>query len=174
MTRTRIEAIEQEFRRYKKLGEGAMAQVSDAELCGGADTSDTDNAIVAIVWHIAGNFVSRFQEFLTSDGEKPWRNRESEFDQRLVSRAELMAFWDRGWTTVFEAIAPLTDDDLQRTVLIRRQPQTVDQALVRSVTHVAYHVGQIVFLAKRLRGAEWKSLSIPRGMSEAFNRAAGM
>jgi hypothetical protein len=172
MSRALLDTIDAEYRRYKVLGEGAMAQVTDTELC--AFDNDSDNAIVAIVWHLAGNLASRFDGFLESDGEKPWRDRESEFDRRQVSRDEIMACWNRGWDTLFSAIAPLTDADRSRTVMIRKQPHTIEQALIRSVTHAAYHVGQIVFVAKRFRGAEWKSLSIPRGMSEAFNRAAGL
>jgi hypothetical protein len=171
MARIIVETIEAEFRRYKALGEGAMAQVTDAELC--AADIDTDNAIVAIVWHLAGNLASRFEDFRTSDGEKPWRDRESEFDRRQVSRDDILAYWHRGWDKLFEAIGPLEDADLAGTVTIRRQPLRIDQALVRSVTHAAYHVGQIVYLAKRFRGEEWKSLSIPRGMSEAYNRRPG-
>ena len=168
MARTAVETIEAEYRRYKALGEGAMAQVTDAELC--AVDTDTDNAIVAIVWHLAGNLASRFEDFRTSDGEKPWRDRESEFDHRQVSRDDILAYWNRGWDRLFDAIAPLQDADLAATVTIRRQPLRIDQALLRSVTHAAYHVGQIVYLAKKFRGADWKSLSIPRGMSAAYNR----
>jgi len=168
MARTIVESIEGEYRRYKALGEGAMAQVTDAELC--ATDSDTDNVIVAIVWHLAGNLASRFEDFRTSDGEKPWRDRESEFDRRQISREEVMGHWNRGWTTLFDAIAPLQDADLEATVTIRRQPLRIDQALLRSVTHAAYHVGQIVYLAKKFRGSDWQSLSIPRGMSEEYNR----
>src|SRR4051812_17021757 len=110
MARIIVESIEAEYRRYKALGEGAMAQVTDVELC--AYDSDTDNAIVAIVWHLAGNLASRFQDFRTSDGEKPWRDRESEFDRRQISRDEVLAQWHRGWTTLFDALAPLQDSDL--------------------------------------------------------------
>ena len=171
MNRAFVDTIEAEYRRYRALGEGAIAQVTDAELC--AFDDDVNNAIVAIVWHLAGNLASRFEDFRTSDGEKPWRDREAEFDHRQVTRDELMAQWNRGWNALFTAIADLNDDDLSGTVTIRHQPLRIDQALLRSVTHAAYHVGQIVYLAKTFRGADWKSLSIPRGMSEAYNRTAG-
>ena len=163
MARTFVETIEAEYRRYRALGEGAIAQVSDAELC--AIDGETNNAIVAVVWHLAANLASRFEDFRTSDGEKPSRDRESEFDLRQVSRAECLAHWNRGWDALFAAIAPLTDDDLSGTVTIRRQPLRIDQALLRSVTHAAYHVGQIVYLAKHFAGPHWTTLTIPKGQS---------
>jgi uncharacterized damage-inducible protein DinB len=169
MARTIVESIEAEYRRYKALADGALAQVSDEEICR-ADSAG-DNAIVAIVWHLSGNLASRFENFRTGDGEKSWRDRESEFDGRQVTREEWNAQWNRGWDALFGAIAPLADADLDATVTIRRQPLRIDQALLRSVTHAAYHVGQIVYLAKQFRGAAWKSLSIPRGMSEAYNQS---
>lgn len=170
MSRALIESFEAEYRRYKALGEGAMAQVSDAELC--AAGTDTDNAIVAVVWHLTGNLISRFTDFRTTDGEKPDRNREGEFDQRQVTRAEVMERWNKGWDALLGAIAGLTDDDLSAPITIRRQPLRIDEALLRSLSHTAYHTGQIVYLAKAFRGAEWKSLSIPRGMSDAYNQMA--
>jgi uncharacterized damage-inducible protein DinB len=169
MSRALVESIEAEYRRYKAIGEGALAQVTDDEIC--RIISDTDNAIVAIVWHLSGNLASRFEDFRGSDGEKPWRDRESEFDRRQVTREQLLARWNRGWDALFAATGSLDDDDLNESVTIRRQALRIDQALLRSVTHTAYHVGQIVYLAKLFRDNEWKSLSIPRGMSEAYNRA---
>lgn len=169
MSRAIVDSIEDEYHRYKALAEGAFAQVSDEELCAFED--DTSNAIVAIVWHLAGNLASRFEDFRTSDGEKPWRNREEEFDARSVTGEEMLAKWHRGWSALFAALADLTDADLGATVTIRRQPLRIDQALHRSLAHAAYHVGQIVYVAKALRGAAWKSLSIPRGGSAAYNEA---
>jgi uncharacterized damage-inducible protein DinB len=171
MSRTLIESIEGEYSRYKALAEGAFAQVQDAELS--TDFGDGANSIAVIVWHLAGNLKSRFTDFRTSDGEKPWRNREEEFADRTVTRQELLAKWEEGWTILFAALAPLTDDDLAATVTIRQQPLTVAQAVLRLLAHASYHVGQIVHIAKVLRGREWRSLSIPRGASDTYNRNPG-
>jgi uncharacterized damage-inducible protein DinB len=164
-----VSSIEGEWRRYKALGEGAFRQLRDEEI-GRAGTGD-GNSVAVIVWHIAGNLKSRFQDFLTSDGEKPWRRRDTEFEPRLnITRAELMEKWNDGWTTLFAAIEPLQDNDLSRTVTIRGEQFPVHDVLLRLVTHTSYHVGQIVYLAKAFRGSEWRSLSIPLGKSEEFNR----
>jgi hypothetical protein len=168
MRRTLISSIEQEYRRYESLGDGALAQLADEDLAKRVAT--WDNSIATIVWHVAGNLESRFTDFLTSDGEKPWRNRESEFEARSVSRGELQAKWERGWKILFDAVAPLTDDDLTRMVAIRGQPLPVHEALHRSLAHAAYHVGQIVYQGKTLRGAEWSFLTIPPGGSQEYNR----
>jgi hypothetical protein len=148
------------FRQYKKLGEDAMAQVTDAEL--NALIDDEANSIALIVKHMAGNMRSRWTDFLTSDGEKPDRNRDSEFVDAAESRAELMAQWEKGWDHVWRALGPLEDEDLTRTIAIRGEPHSVMQAINRQVAHYAYHVGQIVLLAKHFRSAEWRSLSIPK------------
>jgi hypothetical protein len=163
-----IALIEGEFTRYKALGEGAMRQVRDEELRQGADES---NSIAVIVQHLAGNFRSRFTDFLTTDGEKPWRDRDREFEDHTALRAELEAQWGEGWRTLLGALAQLSDADLGRTVIIRGQSFRVDEALLRSLAHASYHVGQIVYIAKAFRGAEWTSLSIPKGASAAFNAA---
>jgi uncharacterized damage-inducible protein DinB len=168
--RPTIASIEGEFRRYKKLAEDAIAQLDDAQLF---ERSAPSNSIATIVWHIAGNFASRFTDFLTTDGEKPWRDRDSEFVEHHVSRAELLAKWDAGWRTLFGALASLSDDDLQKGVTIRNQPLTVVEALHRSLAHGAYHVGQILYVAKALRGTEWKYLSIPPGKSADANKNPG-
>jgi len=148
------------FRQYKKLAEEAMAQVSDAEL---STTLDSEmNSIALIVKHMAGNMRSRWTDFLTTDGEKPDRNRDSEFEEPPMSRAELMAAWEAGWDCVWRALAPLSDADLSRKVAIRGQAHSVLQAINRQTTHYAYHVGQIVMLAKHFRSEAWRSLSLPR------------
>ena len=165
-----VSSIEAEYHRYKALGEAALSQLTDAELS--AVPGDAANSVTVIVWHLGGNLASRFTEFLTSDGEKPWRNRDDEFAPRDVPRAEVMARWKRGWITLFEALAPLTDGDLTRTITIRAQPMPVHEALHRSLAHASYHIGQIVHVAKVCRGGGWKSLSIPPGQSAAYNRAA--
>jgi hypothetical protein len=126
-----------------------------------------------IIKHIAGNMRSRFTDFLTSDGEKPDRRRDQEFEMtRSTTREEVMLWWEDGWAIVFSAIDALKPDDVSRTVTIRGEPHTVLQAINRQIAHYAYHIGQIVFLAKHFRSEQWKSLSIPRGKSEEFNRQA--
>jgi len=163
-----VDSVEAEFRRYEKLAEGAIAQLTDSEL--DATASSADNSVAVIVQHVGGNLRSRFTDFLTSDGEKPWRDRDREFEARAVGRDELMAAWEQGFAALFGALAELDDGRLGRTVSIRGRPLTVLEALLRSLAHVAYHVGQIVFVAKGLRGADWRYLSIPPGRSAEYNR----
>ncbi|MBP6574453.1 MAG: DUF1572 family protein [Flavobacteriales bacterium] len=155
------------FAYYKQLGEKAMAQVKDDDLH--RVLASDANSIAMIVRHMAGNMRSRFTDFLTSDGEKPWRDRDSEFVDAGQDRAALLADWESGWTCFFSAIAPLTDADLSRTVYIRNEGHTVMDALHRQLAHYAYHVGQIVLLARAFAGDEWTSLSIPRNASHQFN-----
>jgi uncharacterized damage-inducible protein DinB len=126
--------------------------------------------VAAIVWHIAGNLRSRFTDFLTTDGEKPWRDRESEFALRAVTPADVRAKWDEGWNVLLQTLSTLSDADLSRTVTIRGQALSALDALLRSVTHTSYHVGQIVFLARSLRGKRWEWLTIPPGQSDAYNQ----
>jgi uncharacterized damage-inducible protein DinB len=153
------------------MAENAIAQVSDEELFRAIDSEA--NSIAVVMKHIAGNLRSRFRDFLTSDGEKPDRNREQEFVvEGQVIRGDLLRDWEESWNVLFHELSSLTTADLERTVTIRAQPHTVLQALNRALAHIAYHIGQIVFLAKHFRGAEWKSLSIPKGQSEAFNAEA--
>ena len=157
------------LRGHKRLAEGAMAQVTDEEFFRQLDPEA--NSIAVLVKHMVGNMRSRFTDFLTSDGEKPDRNRDQEFLLDAgTTRAEVMRWWEEGWARVFAAIQPLRPEDLDRTVTIRSEPHLALMAINRQVAHYAYHVGQIVLLAKHLRGAEWKSLSIPRGKSEEFSR----
>ncbi len=162
-----VEAIADEFTRYKALGEAAIAQLDDGHL--GLICSDGGNSIVTIVWHLAGNLESRFTEFRTSDGEKPWRDRDEEFVLRTVTKTALLEKWERGWRALLTAISELTDADLLHTVTIRRQQLRIDQALQRSLAHTAYHIGQVVFLAKQIRSGGWQCLSIPLGGSAAHN-----
>src|SRR6185436_21143865 len=145
-----IESIRDEFLRYKMLAEAAIGQLSDQELS--QDQTSGANSIAVICWHISGNLSSRFTDFLTSDGEKPWRHRDEEFESRAVSRVELVEKWERGWAVLFGTLADLTDDQLNQTVTIRREPFLVHQALLRLLAHASYHVGQIVYIAKSLRG----------------------
>ena len=159
-----------QFRGHKRLGEGALAQLTDDQLFITLDPES--NSVAIVIKHLAGNMGSRFTDFLTTDGEKPDRHRDQEFELTAsTTRAEVMQWWERGWACVFAALESLTPDDVMRTVYIRQEPHTVLQALNRQVAHYAYHVGQIVFLAKHFRSGEWKSLSVPRGKSEEVNRA---
>lgn len=164
-----IESIRAEYLRYRALAEAAMAQVNEPDLS--VQSASTDNSIAIIAWHISGNLESRFTDFLTGDGEKAWRHREEEFQPRRVTRAELMAKWQQGWGVVLGELSSLTDDDLQRTVTIRGQSLQVNEALHRSLAHLAYHVGQIVYVGKLLRGKDWGFLTIPPGQSEVYNQA---
>lgn len=163
-----VASIEGEYRRYKALGEGAFRQLSQAEL---VETAPGDgNSVATLVWHISGNLASRFSDFLTRDGEKPSRDRESEFAKREVTAEELARKWDTGWRTLSDALRTLSDEDLGRTVTIRGQPLSVIEALHRSLSHASYHVGQIVFLAKSICGPRWTFLSIPPGQSREYNK----
>ena len=156
------------FRHYKKVAEGAMAQVSDGQLVAVLDAEM--NSIAVIAKHIAGNMRSRWTDFLTSDGEKPDRNRDGEFAEPPGGRDELMKMWESGWKCLFSALEPLSPADLARTVTIRGEAHSVMQAINRQLAHYAYHCGQIVFLAKHLQASRWKSLSTPRGQSAEFTR----
>jgi hypothetical protein len=161
------------FRYYKTLAERAMAQVTDNQLFELLDPEA--NSIALLVKHMAGNMRSRWTDFLTTDGEKPDRNRDSEFMDPAADRQALLAMWEQGWACLFQALEPLTEADLARTITIRGEAHSVMQAINRQVAHYSYHCGQIVFLAKHLQSAGWKSLSVPRGHSADFNRkvAAG-
>ena len=155
------------LRGHKRLADGAMAQLSDVQFFAVPDPES--NSVALIVKHLAGNMRSRFTDFLTSDGEKPDRNRDQEFIDSGASRAELMQSWERNWQVVFDTIQSLSPDDLTRTVTIRGEPHSVLQAINRQVAHYAYHIGQIAFLAKHWKGADWKTLSIAKGQSEQVN-----
>ena len=155
------------FRYYKTLTERAMQQCSDAQLFESIDKES--NSIAIIVKHMAGNMRSRWRDFLTTDGEKPDRNRDTEFEAPATTRAELMQQWNAGWNWVFSALEPLSDADLTKTIFIRGEAHSVMQAINRQVAHYSHHIGQIVFLAKHLCSENWQSLSIPRKQSATFN-----
>jgi hypothetical protein len=148
------------FREYKKLAEGAMAQVADEQLFAALDPES--NSIAIIVKHMTGNMRSRWTGFLTTDGEKPDRHRDTEFEEPPATREALMALWQAGWDCVFRAVEPLTDADLGCRVMIRSEAHSVMQAISRQIAHYACHVGQIVLLAKHYQHSQWRSLSIPR------------
>lgn len=156
------------FRNYKKLAERALEQVSDEEFFAAIDAES--NSLAVMVKHIAGNLHSRWRDFLISDGEKPDRNRDTEFEMIGDTRESLMNFWEGGWKTLFDNVEPLTEEDFARSVSIRGEPHTIVEAINRQLTHYSYHIGQIVFLAKHLKSSEWRNLSVPRNRSADFNR----
>ena len=163
-----LEEARRQFRGHKRLAEGAIAQLKDEELFIALDSES--NSIAILVKHLAGNMRSRFTDFLTTDGEKPDRDRDREFEMNsATTRADVMRWWEDGWARVFAAIDSLTPEDVMRTVTIRGEAHTVLQAINRQVAHYAQHTGQIVFLAKHLRSSDWKTLSVPRGKSKEFN-----
>jgi hypothetical protein len=156
------------FGRYREMAEGAMRQASDDAFFAAPDAES--NSIALVVKHLAGNMLSRWSDFLTTDGEKPDRDRDGEFEARAGdSRESLMAAWTAAWDLAFREMDALTPDDLTRTVAIRGEPHSVVLAIERQITHAAYHVGQIVYLAKHYAGADWQTLSVPKGKSREFN-----
>jgi uncharacterized damage-inducible protein DinB len=155
------------FRHYKRLAERAFEQVSDDMLAVAPDPGS--NSIATLVKHLAGNMRSRWQDFLTTDGEKPDRDRDTEFEQPFQTRAEMMAAWEAGWKQLLDTLATLTDADLPRRITIRGEAHSVLQAITRQNTHCAYHIGQIVYLAKHFASGQWKILSVPRGKSAEYN-----
>jgi uncharacterized damage-inducible protein DinB len=165
-----IEEARRQMRGNKRLAEGAIAQLDEDQLFATLDSES--NSVAIIIKHLAGNMHSRFTDFLTSDGEKPDRFRDREFElNSATTRAEVLRWWEEGWAQVLTVLDALKPEDVMRTVTIRGEPHTVLQALNRQVAHYAYHIGQIVFLAKHLRSNQWKTLSIPRGRSEEFKVA---
>ena len=162
-----IDDFRSQYAQYRQLAEKALVQMPDSEL--DRVPAPDGNSVAMIVRHVSGNLVSRFTNFLTEDGEKPNRDRDREFDERPYTRAEVNELWAKGFAVLDEAIATLGDGDLERTVTIRQQPMTVHGALTRSLAHLAYHVGQIVLLARIGAAGPWKSLSIPRNESGQFN-----
>jgi Protein of unknown function (DUF1572) len=167
-----IASARAQFLKYEKLGEKAIAQVPEDKISWVYDSDS--NSIATIVKHISGNMLSRFTDFYTSDGEKKWRNRDTEFENETITKDALMLKWNQGWTCLFNILDSLTTEDLSKEVLIRNEPHTVMEAINRQLTHYAYHVGQIVFLGKMICGNHWESLSIPKGRSQEFNTKKGL
>ncbi|MPR32896.1 DUF1572 domain-containing protein [Salmonirosea aquatica] len=167
MNSTYLTSVIKQFEYYKMLGDKSFDQLSDDQLFWKAN--EDSNSIAAIVKHLWGNMLSRWTDFLTSDGEKEWRDREGEFDDDITNREDMMTKWNEGWNCLFAALRPLTEAELENTVYIRNQGHTVTEAINRQLAHYAYHVGQIVFIGKMLRDNAWKSLSIPRGNSGTYN-----
>jgi hypothetical protein len=163
-----LDEVQRQLRGHKRLGEGAMSQLSNEELFVTIDPES--NSIAILIKHLAGNMRSRFTDFLTSDGEKPNRNRDQEFEiTPATTRADVLRWWEEGWNRVFGSVAELKPEDLLRTVTIRGEPHTVLQAINRQLAHYSAHIAQMIFLAKHLRSSEWKTLSIPRGKSKEFS-----
>ena len=170
-----LAAVIDEFRKTRAYAEKALAQLSDEDFF--FRLGDQQCSIAAYVRHLAGNMRSRWTDFLTSDGEKPDRNREGEFAEQVVPRDQLMSIWNGGWSVVFDALASLQLGDLEKTVYIRNEPHSVIQAIIRQIAHYAWHVGQIVLLAKHIRtarGEPWSYMTIPPGQSAAFNGSKGV
>ena len=164
-----LDEARRQFRGHKRLGEGALAQLTDEQFFIALDPES--NSVAIVVKHLAGNMRSRFTDFLTSDGEEPDRFRDCEFEvNAALTRADVLRWWEEGWAIVLGAIDALKPEDVMHTVTIRGEPHTVLQAINRQIAHYAAHVGQVVFLAKHLRSNEWKSLTIPRGKSEEFKK----
>ena len=162
-----IESIKSEYNRYKSLTELAVAQVKDEDLQ--KIIPGTENSVAILMNHLSGNLKSRFTNFLTEDGEKPWRNRDGEFEESNKNRTNLLKDWNESFGILLDELNKLTDADLSRKVKIRETELTVSDALTRSLSHLSYHVGQIVLIARQHVGANWKSLSIPKGKSQTYN-----
>ncbi len=162
-----LESAIRQFERYKQLAEKSFAQVNDDALF--RQYNENSNSIGTIVKHLRGNMKSRWTDFLNSDGEKDWRNRDSEFENDINSRQEMLQQWNEGWACLFTALHSLQEDDLGKMVYIRNEEQTVTEAINRQLAHYAYHVGQIVYIA-RMCAENWNSLSIPKGASEQYNK----
>jgi hypothetical protein len=162
-----LESIKKQLLYYKTIGEKAIAQLEPEQLF--IAVNDDTNSIAVIIKHIAGNMLSRWTDFLTTDGEKEWRNRDGEFEQTFTTKEEVMAFWEKGWTCFFDAINSLTPKQLTTIIYIRNEGHTVLEAINRQLAHYPYHIGQIVFYAKMLKSTQWNSLSIPRNKSANYN-----
>jgi len=162
-----LESAGKLFLYYKKLGEGAIAQLNDEQVL--AKPNEASNSIALIVHHLSGNMLSRWTDFLASDGEKSWRNREAEFEEGYPDKKTMMEAWEKGWKCLFDALDPLKPSDLQTVIYIRNEGQPVVEAIQRQLAHYPHHVGQIIYQAKILKGAAFQSLSIPKGNSEKYN-----
>jgi len=163
-----VQSVIRQFNTYKELGEKAMERMTDAQI--NEQPGPSCNAVSVIVRHLHGNMMSRCTDFLESDGEKSWRMRDEEFESDCANRELLMRRWNEGWDCLFDALGQLQDSDLERTVRIRGEQHSVTEAIHRQMMHYAYHVGQLVYVSKWMNGAEWESLSIPKGGSESYNR----
>ena len=168
MNRNYLESSKKQFAYYKLLGEKTFEQVADDDLFW--QYNPECNSIATVVKHLSGNMLSRWTDILTTDGEKPWRNREEEFSNNIKSRDAMIAVWEKGWQCLFNALVQIQEEDLTKIIYIRNQGHTILEAINRQLAHYPYHVGQIVFMGKMICGTQWKSLSIPRGESNRFNQ----
>ena len=168
LMRKMIEAIEGEFRRYQALAQATIRQLNEKQLS--TPLSEGGNSIATLVWHISGNLKSRYTDFLTTDGEKEWRDRDSEFTARSVTQTDLAQKWNEGWDVLYATLGQLDDEKLDRTVTVRGNPASANEALLRGLAHTSYHVGQMVTIAREFRGPEWRWLSIPPGGSAEYNK----
>ncbi|HSN49440.1 MAG TPA: DUF1572 domain-containing protein, partial [Flavobacterium sp.] len=162
-----LESVKKQFLYYKTLGEKAIEQLEQDQIF--VSINEDTNSIATIVKHISGNMLSRWTDFLTTDGEKEWRNRDSEFENEIQSKEEVLVIWNRGWNCFFDALNGLQPEDLSKIVYIRNEGHTVIEAINRQLAHYPYHIGQIVFYAKQLKNSDWESLSIPRNKSKNYN-----
>ncbi len=162
-----LESVKKQFLYYKMLGEKAMEQLEPEQLF--ISTNEDTNSIAVIVKHLSGNMLSRWTDFLTSDGEKEWRNRDNEFENTIKTKEELLQLWNKGWDCLFNALNPLSDEQLTTIIYIRNEGHTVIEAINRQLAHYPYHIGQIVFYAKMLKNTNWNSLSIPKNKSNSYN-----
>lgn len=167
MSNSYLVSVIKQFEYYKSLGDKTFNQLDFNDMK--KEFAQDSNSVAIIVKHIAGNMLSRWTNFLTEDGEKPWRNRDAEFVDTYNTKEELIEHWDAGWTCLFEALKPLKEVDLERLIYIRNQGHTVTEAINRQLAHYSYHIGQIVFLGKLIQGEQWQSLSIPKGNSSIYN-----
>ncbi|MEM7186363.1 MAG: DUF1572 family protein [Bacteroidota bacterium] len=168
MEQNYLESVRKQFEYYKLLGERTFDQLEDAQLFW--QHNEQSNSIDIIVNHLSGNMKSRWTDFMTTDGEKPWRQRDREFEQVFDSRDEMMEAWESGWERLFEALDSVNTQNFDTTVYIRNQGHTIVEAINRQLAHYAYHVGQMVYVGRMMKGANWKSLSIPKGDSAAYNK----
>lgn len=166
-TNSYLESVKKQFLYYKTLGEKAMGQLEPEQLF--ISINEDTNSIATIVKHLSGNMLSRWTDFLTSDGEKEWRNRDAEFEETIKTKEELLANWNKGWDCFFEALNGLETEQLSQIIYIRNEGHTVIEAINRQLAHYPYHIGQIVFYAKMLKNSEWTSLSIPKNKSNSYN-----
>jgi len=162
-----LTSVKKQFKYYKSLGDKTFTQLNDEQLF--YQYNNDSNSIAIIVKHIVGNMLSRWTDFLNTDGEKEWRNRDDEFANNIENREELLATWEKGWICLFNAIDPLTEDDLQKEIFIRNMSHTVIEAINRQLAHYSYHIGQLVFIGKLVTNDNWESLSIPKGNSKTYN-----
>ena len=167
-----ISSVKNQFMQYKTLAEKAIDQVPDEKIYW--QYNPETNSIAILVKHLAGNMLSRFTDFYTSEGEKKWRDRDAEFENENLSREKLKALWDEGWDRLFHVLNEISPADLSKVVIIRNEEHTVVEAINRQLTHYAYHIGQIIFIAKMVLNNEWRTLTIPKNASRAFNAKKGL